>query len=146
MTLAITLSIGIPLLILFIMLVFGLYSNRSLGWVFLCLIWGALGYFLTVQLISYLLAQGAENKALVVYFAPIVQQVLVSIGVFFVLYREKSDNLIEGAVFGWAVGLGFAILDSIYYIRTLPDIALDIVLARFFQLLWYTPQHLQSQV
>lgn len=131
MTLAITLSIGIPLLILFVMLVFGLYSNRSLGWVFLCLLWGALGYFLTVQLNTYLLAQGAENKALVVYLAPIVQQVLAALGVYYVLHREKSDNLIEGAVFGWAVGLGFAILDSIYYIRTLPEIAVDVVLARF---------------
>ena len=130
MTLAITLSIGIPLLILLIMLVFGLYSNQSLGWVALCLIWGAFGYFLTIQLNTYLLSQGVEKDALFIFFAPIVQQILVALGVFYVLSREKSDNLIEGAVFGWAVGLGLAILDSIYYIRSLPEIALDVVLAR----------------
>lgn len=132
MTLAITISIGIPLLILLVMFVFGLYSNRSIGWVALCLLWGAASYFLAAQLNNYLLEQGVEREAIVIYFTPIIHQILVSLGVFFVLHREKTDNLIEDAVYGGAVGLGFAIIDLIYFVRALPEIEMEIVLARSF--------------
>lgn len=132
MTLAITISVGVPLLILLVMLVFGLYSNRSIGWVALCLVWGAIGYFLAAQLNTYLFKQGVEKDALVIFLTPIIHQVIVSLGIFFVLQRERSDNLIEGAVFGWAAGLGFAVLDSIYLIRATPKIEIENLLAHSF--------------
>lgn len=132
MTVALIISIGVPIAVLLVMLVFRLYSRRNLGWVALCLVLGAIGYFLAAQINTYLLAQGVDRNALIIFFAPIVQQAIVALGVYFVLRREKSDNLIEGAVYGWAAGLGFAIMDSIELVRSSSEIAIELVIARSF--------------
>jgi len=132
MTVALIISIGIPIAILLVMLIFRLYSSRNLGWVALCLVVGAIGYFLAAQINIYLLEQGVDRNAMIIFLAPIVQQVIVALGVYFVLRREKSDNLIEGAVYGWAAGLGFAIMDSVKLVLANSDIAIELVVARSF--------------
>lgn len=134
MTLALTISIGIPLLILFVMLAFRLYSRRNLVWVTICLLWGAIGCYVSMQINRALLGMGVEQDALVIFFTPIVHQVFVSLGVFLVLHREKSDNLIEGAVYGWAAGLGFAITDAVFYIAAMQEIVLESVVGRTFSM------------
>jgi RsiW-degrading membrane proteinase PrsW (M82 family) len=134
MTLALIMSIGFPLLVLFIMLVFRLYSSRNLGWVMFCLVWGAIGYLLSAQLNRSLFEMGVEWDALVILLSPITHQIFVSLGVFLVLYRERSDNLIEGAVYGWAAGLGFATVDSVYYIIGIQEIVMESLLARSFSM------------
>ena len=83
MTLAYLISIGIPLLILLVMLIFRLYSRRNLGWMAFCLLWGAFGCFLSTQINGYLYAQGVAMNTLVIFLAPIVHQLVVSGGVFF---------------------------------------------------------------
>jgi RsiW-degrading membrane proteinase PrsW (M82 family) len=132
MTLALAISIGFPLLILFIMLVFGLYSTRHLGWVALCMFFGGLSYFLASLINPKLFEMGVQLDALIIFLVPIITQVLVSAGVFFVLFRERSDNLIEGAVYGWAAGLGFATFESIEYILASQNPGLEVLLARSF--------------
>lgn len=134
MTLALTISIGIPLLILFVMLAFRLYSRRNLGWVTLCLLWGAIGCYISMQINRALLGMGVEQDALVIFLTPIVHQVFVALGVFLVLHREKSDNLIEGAVYGWAAGLGFAIIDAVFYIAAMQEVVLESVVGRTFSM------------
>ncbi|MCB0117926.1 MAG: PrsW family intramembrane metalloprotease [Anaerolineales bacterium] len=132
MTLALTIGIGIPLFILFIMLVFKLYSAQNIGWVSFCLVWGGFGCLASSQLNTYLLGKGAQIDALVIFLAPIIHQTFVSLGVFFVLNREKSDNLIEGAVYGWAAGLGFAAIDTIKYAMAADSMVMEAMTARSF--------------
>ncbi len=134
MALAYTIIIGIPLLILLVMLVFGLYTVRNLGWIAICLVWGAFGSFISHQINAWLLGQGVEQDALVIFLVPILHQFFVSLGVYFVLFREKSDNLIEGAVYGWATGIGIATLDMIYYTLGTTEFITENLLARSFSM------------
>ena len=108
-------SIGLPFIFLFVMLLFGLYGRRNVIWVLLCLIWGAVGYWGAFFVNTSLLDTGADRTVILTFLAPLVQQILVSLGVFFVLWRERSDNLIDGAIYGWAAGLGYAALENIEY-------------------------------
>lgn len=134
MTLALAVSIGIPLLILIVMLIFKLYSSRNLGWVAFCLLWGVIGCYASIQINNALFDMGVEQDALGIFLAPIVHQVFVSFGVFYVLFREKSDNLIEGAVYGWAAGLGFAITDAVFYITSIQEVVMESVIGRTFSM------------
>ena len=113
MALTLVIGIGFPILILLIMYLFGLFTNRNAGWVAVCLLWGAAGYFLGAWSIASLTTQGADAADIKIYLVPLLQQALVSLGVFFVLYSERYDNLIDGAVYGWAAGLGFEALEFI---------------------------------
>ncbi len=113
MALAFTVGIGFPILILLTMYLFGLFSYRNAGWVGISLLWGATGYFLGSWISGQLTGQGADPTNLVTFFVPLLQQGLVALGVFFILSNEKYDNLIDGAVYGWAAGLGFEALSVI---------------------------------
>jgi RsiW-degrading membrane proteinase PrsW (M82 family) len=130
-TLTISISLGLSLLILFVMLVFGLYGRRNIGWVFLCLAWGATGYWAASQISTNLLESGANAQTLTIFFAPLMLQVFIALGVLFVLWREQFDNLIDGAIYGWAAGLGCAAaLTTIEY--GIDNGGLSIMLARSF--------------
>ncbi len=110
MALTLTIGIGFPILILLTMYLFGLFTYRNAGWVFISLLWGAAGYFLGKWISGQLAAQNADPIYISTLFIPLLQQGLAALGVFFVLYSEKYDNLIDGAVYGWATGLGFQTL------------------------------------
>jgi hypothetical protein len=101
-------SIGFSVVLLIVMYAFGLYTLRNIRWVLLSLIWGVIGFGL-----SYLLQQKAIEAKLnlavmVVIVLPIVQQILVSLGVLAVNHWDKFDNLVDGSVYGFANGLGYA--------------------------------------
>lgn len=115
MALALTIGIGFPILILLTMYLFGLFSYRNAGWVGISLLWGATGYFLGSWVSGQLAGQGANQDYLAIFLAPLLQQGLVTLGVLFILANEKYDNLIDGAVYGWAAGLGFEAFAIIVY-------------------------------
>lgn len=113
MALILTIGIGFPILILLTMYLFGLFSYRNAGWVMISLLWGMVGYFIGTWTLASLGAQGADPTQVKMFLVPLLQQGLVTLGVFFVLYSERYDNLIDGAVYGWAAGLGFEALEFI---------------------------------
>lgn len=110
---AILIGVGTTTIIILVMYLFGLYTRRNIGWVGLCLIWGSLSYGLVSQVQSYLSEMGISNEAVLVIIAPATHLLFTCLGVFFVIYREKLDNLIDGAVYGIASGLGYATFENI---------------------------------
>jgi len=106
-------GVGIPVIVILVMYIFGLYTHRNFGWVALCLVWGSLSYGAFNLLEPQLLEMGLNPQAINIIISPLMQHSLISLGVFFVLYREKLDNLIDGAVYGFASGLGYAAYENI---------------------------------
>ena len=104
---------GIPVIIILVMYIFGLYTRRNFGWVLLCLTWGVFGYAAISFLQPKLIEMNLSTEAIRVIITPLVQLSIVSLGVFLVIYREKFDNLIDGAVYGIASGLGYAAYENI---------------------------------
>lgn len=100
---------GFPVAVLLVMFIFGMYTLRNIGWVLLCLIWGSAGYGLTHVLDPRLANAGVDALALAVVFTPLVQQVFVALGNYFVIHRVKFDNIIDGAVYGFTTGLGYSV-------------------------------------
>jgi RsiW-degrading membrane proteinase PrsW (M82 family) len=105
----IIIDVSFSVILLIVMGIFGLYSRRNFHWVALSLVLGASGYGL-----SYLLEQqapgwGMNRALLVIVLLPLVQQILVLLGVLAIVHWEKVDNLIDGAIYGFAAGLGYAI-------------------------------------
>jgi RsiW-degrading membrane proteinase PrsW (M82 family) len=111
-TLTVAISLGIPLLILFMMLLFGLYGRRNIGWVLMCLLWGAIGYWGATQIGAELTDASANAQVIPIFFMPLITQGWIALGVLFVLWREQWDNLIDGAIYGWSAGLGYAAVAS----------------------------------
>ena len=129
---AIAIGVGFPLSMLLVMYVFGMYTQRNIGWVLLCLVWGAVGYGASYLLNPKLIEMGLSREVLVIIFAPLTQQILVSLGVLFVVYRKKFDNLVDGAVYGFAAGLGYAILENVEYALAASGNPIETTLMRAF--------------
>lgn len=124
---AIIISLLIPLIVTLVMYIFGLFTRQNFGWVLLCLIWGAIGYGAVTLFKPILLDAGVSNQAVSTLIIPLVQQFFVVAGVFFVVWRQNFDNLIDGSVYGMATGLGYAAYENIN--STLPNLDLSIELA-----------------
>ena len=87
---AILIGAGFPLIIILVMYLFGMYVRRNSGWVLLCLLWGVIGYLAFTVLNTYLFANmGLSKWAVNVIIAPLLQQIFVVLGVFFVINREN---------------------------------------------------------
>ncbi|MBI5932092.1 MAG: PrsW family intramembrane metalloprotease [Chloroflexi bacterium] len=129
---AIVIGVGLPLGMLLIMFIFRLFAARTIGWVLLCMAWGALGYEAAILLNTRLGNLGIDNKILSILLTPLLLQILIALGVLFVVSRRQSDNLVDGAVYGFAAGLGFAILDNVEFALGNADQALANALLRSF--------------
>lgn len=109
-TMMILIAIGIPVISLLGMAFFGLYTRRNLLWVLLSFFWGALGYGAFFFLAPNL---GLDDQTLNIALTPLFQQGFIALGVFIVIWREKFDNLVDGAVYGMVAGLGYAAFENL---------------------------------
>ena len=131
---AIAIGTGISLFIMLVMFIFGLYTRRNFVWVILCLTWGAIGYESVILLNPKLLEMKVSSQAISILIIPIIQQIFVVAGVFFVVWREKFNNLIDGAVYGFATGLGYAAYENILSMPPYLDQGVESALLQSFSL------------
>ncbi len=81
---AILIGAGTPVIVMLVMYIFGLYTRRNIGWVMLCLMWGAVGYGAFTLMNPKLLEMGLSHRAINIIIAPLIQHSFVGLGVFFV--------------------------------------------------------------
>ena len=129
---SIVIGAGFPIAILLVMYVFGMFTLRNFGWVLLSLLWGAFAYGANYLLNPKLLEMGISWDVVRIIFAPMIRLVLVSLGVLFVVHRQKFDNLVDGAVYGFAAGLGYAIPENIEFLMTSSGSSAEIALMHTF--------------
>ncbi|MCJ7432874.1 MAG: GAF domain-containing protein [Anaerolineales bacterium] len=112
---AIIVSVSFSIIILIVMLIFGLYTRRNFHWVLLCLAWGASVYSLSYLLNPKALEMGVNLRLMIILLMPVIQQILVLFGVLAIVNWQKFDNLVDGAVYGVTMGLGYAAGKSIEF-------------------------------
>lgn len=55
------------------------------------------------------------------YIAPIIEEILKALYLMVLIKRKKIGFMVDAAIYGFAVGAGFAFLENIYYLTSLPD-------------------------
>ena len=55
------------------------------------------------------------------YISPIIEELSKALLVFYLLKSKKIGFLVDGAIFGFAVGTGFAFIENLYYLHTLEN-------------------------
>jgi RsiW-degrading membrane proteinase PrsW (M82 family) len=64
------------------------------------------------------------------YVAPVTEEAVKSLFIIFLLKRRRIAFLVDAAVFGFAVGTGFALIENIDYLRHLDNARLSLWLVR----------------
>src|SRR5262249_49013791 len=73
-------------------------------------------------LINYwLLRLGVGRELLTRYGAPAVEEIVKAIPILAMLRRRQIGFLIDAAICGFAVGTGFALTETLYYVSSLAD-------------------------
>jgi RsiW-degrading membrane proteinase PrsW (M82 family) len=66
------------------------------------------------------------------YIAPIIEEVLKATYLVYLIKRKKVGFMVDAAIYGFAVGAGFAFVENLYYLTSLPDASLFLWVIRGF--------------
>jgi RsiW-degrading membrane proteinase PrsW (M82 family) len=86
-------------------------------------------YFANAWLIERL---GVDFGAYSRYVAPIVEELLKAVVVGLLVRTHRVGFLVDGAILGFAVGAGFAVVENLYYRQLVPDAGLGTWIVRGF--------------
>ncbi|MGH8222849.1 MAG: PrsW family glutamic-type intramembrane protease [Woeseiaceae bacterium] len=109
------------------------YKLTGLRWVLGAIIAGGL-----MALLSYpvnVAAMGVFPVEFVTYtryVAPFIEEALKALIVLLLIRNNRVGFLVDAAIFGFAIGTGFAILENLFYLRLLPDTGLGTWIVRGF--------------
>lgn len=89
-------------------------------------------------ILSYPLNAGArelldiEFVTLTRYVAPFVEEALKALIILLLVRNNRVGFLVDAAIFGFAVGAGFAIFENLFYLQAAPDMLLGTWIVRGF--------------
>lgn len=99
----------------------------------LCLAWGAIAYFLAAKINPFLIHAGWASRSEVIrIYAPIIEELLKSIILIYLIQRADFNYIVDAVIYGFGVGIGFAIFENYEYVTGHAEIALSLALARVF--------------
>lgn len=112
----------LPVLLFLVALValdsFKLISVRSILVAIACGMVTAVAAYFTNTLLREI---GVDTLTLYRYAAPVVEEVVKALVIWILLLRNRIGFLVDAAIFGFAVGTGFAVLENVYYLGAVTD-------------------------
>jgi protease PrsW len=110
-------AIAIPLAVMFVFFKLDLYKTGEFRFVLLCLGAGILAYF-AASLINPLPRRfgWVDYNQMVRFVAPVVEELLKALIIFILVRRKNFTYFIDGAIYGFATGIGFAVVENLEYI------------------------------
>ncbi|HOW26621.1 MAG TPA: PrsW family glutamic-type intramembrane protease [Bacteroidales bacterium] len=105
----------------------------KIPYLILCILWGMLcavgSYFIN----SFILTEtGVERQILSRYIAPAIEETLKMAVILFIIRKGKVGFMIDGAIYGFGVGAGFALIENIWYLSELNSASLLLWTVRGF--------------
>lgn len=135
MILAVSIAIAliVPVVFLFILRRFDLFQTGKFLWNIGTLIAGIVAYYFASQINPAMVNAGWVTWDQVVRFtAPIVEELLKSFILLYLVSRADFNYVVDGALYGFGAGIGFAIIENVEYVNRNIEIALVVALARVF--------------
>ncbi len=129
---------GIPLIFLFVIYALDLYASRTFRLVLACFAWGAIGgvglayLFNTHVAVPFIRRYHLDMLLLYVLFAPVAEELFKSLSLFPVSRHRDFTYFVDGAIYGFASGIGFSITENFLYISQAPRSAILLALIRAF--------------
>ncbi|MCS6872147.1 MAG: PrsW family glutamic-type intramembrane protease [Anaerolineae bacterium] len=114
-------SIGAPLAFIFFIYTLNIYGDgKFVSTVLTNLIWGATGAFVIAYVTNVHVALPLVGSVEVVrsITAPITEEIGKALFMVYLIWSPRFHNIVEGAIYGFAAGIGFAIAENLYFTFT----------------------------
>jgi RsiW-degrading membrane proteinase PrsW (M82 family) len=129
---AIVVAVSVPLLFLYLVRWLDLYASGSFQAIVICLLWGIAAFILSFQANTFALGFVGFGL-LVVLVAPIIEEILKSLILIHYVSRPDFTYFVDGAIYGFASGTAFAVLENLLYLgRGGSYASLSVALSRTF--------------
>jgi RsiW-degrading membrane proteinase PrsW (M82 family) len=132
-TVALSISFFIPLGYLYIIRSLDFFGTGKFIYNLATVLWGIIAYLLAASINSSLL-----NNNLITYgqllrlVAPITEEILKSVILLHLVRRKDFNYVVDGAIYGFGTGIGFAMVENYEYIIRNPEEAIFVAIARVF--------------
>jgi len=133
MILPLILAFIIPLLFLWVIYKFDFYQTGQFRFVVVCFIWGIIAYYLAVALhVNLVKANLTDWDTIVRFIAPVGEEIFKGAILIYLISRTEFTYSVDGAVYGFAAGIGFAVIENFEYITGDSTLAMAVALQRVF--------------
>lgn len=130
---ALAIAFLVPLAFLFGIRKGNLYGTDKFYVNIITLVWGLVAYGLAAQINPAMVETGWVTRSQVIRItAPILEEILKSLILIYLVRRADFNYVVDGAIYGFGAGIGFAIIENWEYVTGHPEIALGIAIARVF--------------
>lgn len=121
----------IPLGFLFAVKSFDFYQTGSAKFIVYSGVWGIIAYLLAAQINPALINHGIVSEdTLVRFVAPMLEEILKGLILIYLIRQPEFKYFLDGAIYGFASGIGFAIFENFEYVLGHPATALVLALSR----------------
>ncbi len=128
---ALLIATAIPLLSLYLIYTLDLYRTGAFRNVLYCFFSGVIVFTFAVTINRSMIQIGIVTREnMVRYSAPVVEEILKALILFYLVKRPDFTYFVDGAIYGFSAGIGFAIVENYQYISGATGGALDVAIGR----------------
>src|SRR5258708_23448598 len=113
-------AIAVPAFAIYMIFALDLYGTGKGSTVLIALIWGAVGAFGLAYVINSAIIPYTGFVILATRLAPFIEESLKAVILVYFVGQPRFRYIVDGAVYGFAVGIGFAVSENFLYLSSLP--------------------------
>lgn len=111
-------AIVLPIVFLYLVRWLDLYASGSFKGVLLCFGWGVVAFFLSLETNTFFVSVTRDYMIVVTVIGPIVEEIYKSLLLIYFVRRSDFTYFVDGAIYGFAIGIGFAVIENLFYLSS----------------------------
>jgi RsiW-degrading membrane proteinase PrsW (M82 family)/CRP-like cAMP-binding protein len=136
---AYVIAAAIPAFAVYLIKAIDLFQTAKFRTLLICVLWGAIGafglaYVVNKLVIEQLMLAGATRtdslQVVVRLTAPIIEEILKALILIYLIRQPSFRYFVDGAIYGFGVGIGFAVIENFSYIGASSNAALALAASR----------------
>ncbi len=124
--LAYAIALGVPAFAFYVIHALDLFKTSRNNTILICALWGAAVAYPLAALINGELHTLLGYALVVNLTAPLVEELLKALVLLYFTRQPSFYYFVDGAVYGFGVGIGFAVMENLAYVSATPSLALAI--------------------
>jgi len=125
--LAYAIALLIPAFAFYLIRALDLFKTSNTRTVVLCFVWGAFIAYPLAALINGELHALLGDVLVVNLAAPLIEELLKAAILIYLIRQPSFRYFVDGAVYGFGVGIGFAMIENLLYVSASPSLSLAII-------------------
>ncbi len=131
LVLAFIISTVVPLIALWVIRTLDLYGMGAFRTVLICFVWGIVAFGAAFGINRAMLDNNIVTEQVFLRFtAPVIEEILKSLILLALVRRPNFTYFVDGATYGFASGVGFAIVEDYTYVLDHTGAAMGVAVAR----------------